>query len=74
MEMKLKFANIRTFGSEKSFTTTLQVLEFFSTFSALKFNNKKTEVLWIVSCTGCKDQLSPEKNLRWVKAKTKWGP
>ena len=56
-------------GSEKSFTAALSDLELFSTISGLKLNNKKTEVLWIDSCTGREDQLSPEKNLKWVKDK-----
>ena len=34
-------------------------------------NNKKTEALWIGSYTGPTDQLCPEKNLKWVKDKTK---
>ena len=58
-------------GSEKSFTAALSDLELFSTISGLKLNNKKTEVLWIGSCTGREDQLSPEKNLKWVKDKVR---
>ena len=58
-------------GSEKSFTTAWHDLELFSTISGLKLNNKKTEVLWIGSCTGREDQLSPEKNLKWAKDKVR---
>ena len=39
-------------GSQKFFTTALYDLKRFSIFSRLKLNNKKTEVLWISSCTG----------------------
>ena len=58
-------------GSEKSLTDALSDLELFSTISGLKLNNKKTEALWIGSYTGRADQLCPEKNLKWVKDKTK---
>jgi len=59
--------------SEKSPTVALHDLEPFSTIhvSGLKLNNKKTEALWIGSYTGREDQLSPEKNLKWVKDKIK---
>ena len=56
-------------GSEKSLTSALHDLELFSTISGLKLNNKKTEGLWIGSYTGRDDQLSPKKNLKWVKIK-----
>ena len=46
-------------------------LELFSTISGLKLNSKKTEALWIGCYTGRVDQLCPEKNLKWVKDKTK---
>ena len=46
-------------------------MELFSTISGLKRNNKKTEALWVGSYTGRTDQLCPEKNLKWVKDKTK---
>ena len=52
MEMKLKLANMR---SEKSFIAALHDLELFNTISGLKLNNKKTEALWIGSCTGRED-------------------
>ena len=58
-------------GFEKSFTAALHDLELFSTISGLKLNNKKTEVLWIGSCTGREDRLSPEKNLKWAKDKVR---
>ena len=61
-------------GSEKSLTSALHDLELFSTIHAisdLKLNNKKTEALWIRSNTGRVDQLCPEKNLKWIKDKTK---
>ena len=59
--------------SEKSPTVALHDLEPFSTIhvSGLKLNNKKTEALWIGFYTGREDQLSPEKNLKWVKDKVK---
>ena len=66
MEVKLKLANM---PSEKSFIAALHDLERFSIISGLKLNNKKKEVLWIGPCTGREDQLSPEKNLKWVKDK-----
>ena len=59
-------------GSEKSLTSALHDLELFSTISGLKLNNKKTEArLWIGSNTYRVDQLCPEKNLKWIKDKTK---
>ena len=74
-EIKIsQYANDTTIilnGSEKSFTCALLDLELFSTISGLKLNNKKTEALWIGSYTGRVDQLCPEKNLKWVKDKTK---
>ena len=59
-------------GSEKSLTDALRDLELFSTISGLTPNNKTTEALWVGSYTGRADQLCPEKNLKWVKDKTKY--
>ena len=44
----------------------LQDLEQFGSISGLRLNNKKTEVLWIASKTGCNEVFCPEKNLKWV--------
>ena len=77
MEMKLKSANMRRtphlslMALKKCFTATLYDLELISTISGLTLNNKKTKVLWIGSCTGREDQLSPKKNLKWFKDKVR---
>lgn len=57
--------------ARKNLLRMLCDLELFSTTSGLKLNNKKTEALWIGSYTGRADQLCPEKNLKWIKDKTK---
>ena len=73
MSAKLKSASART--TLRLFSMTLKnhsrpLYTRFSIISGLNLNNKKTEVLWIGSCTG-RDQLRPEKNLKWVKDKVK---
>ena len=66
-EIKIsQFATIILDGSKESFTAALQDLEQFGSISGLRLNNKKTEVLWIGSKTGCNDVFCPEKNLMWV--------
>ena len=58
-------------GSKKSFTSALLDLELFGEISGLWLNSKKTEILWIVACTGRQDKLCPEKDLKWVTDKLK---
>ena len=48
-------------GSKKSFTSSLLDLELFGEISGLRFNSKKTEILWIGACAGSQDKLCPEK-------------
>ena len=46
-------------------------LELFGEISGLRFNSKKTEILWIGACTGRQDKLCPEKDLKRVADKRK---
>ena len=54
-------------GSQKSFTTSLKTLEFFSEVSGLRLNRKKTEAFWI----GGKANSEEKIELKWIRDKVK---
>ncbi|KAK3085674.1 hypothetical protein FSP39_006966 [Pinctada imbricata] len=56
-------------GSEQSLKSALDLLFQFSKFSGLKPNIDKTEVVWIGSKSGCKEQMS---SIRSMMEKYKW--
>ena len=62
-------------GSEKSLTSTVQILDDFNdTISGLKLNGSKTEALWIGSKIGHEQTLVSGKKfkcLKWPKYKVK---
>lgn len=58
-------------GSQKSFTTSLKTLEFFSEVSGLRLNGKKTEAFWIGGKANSEEKLCPEIELKWIRGKVK---
>ena len=58
-------------GSQKSFTTSLKTLEFFSDVSGLRLNRKKTEAFWIGGKANTEEKLCPEIELKWIRDKVK---
>ena len=58
-------------GSQKSFTTSLKTLEFFSEVSGLRLNRKKTEAFWIGGKANSEEKLCPEIELKWIRDKVK---
>ena len=58
-------------GSRESLTSSLHILDNFQRVSGLKLNNKKTKALWIGANAEKEDKLCPERDLKWVKGKTK---
>ena len=58
-------------GSKESLASSLHILDNFQRISGLKLNNKKTEALWIGANAEKEDKLCPERDLKWVKGKTK---
>ena len=74
-EIKIsQYADDTTFilnGTRDSLSTTLKMIETFSSMSGLRRNSKKTEALWIGSTAGNKEKLLPEKNFKWPENKVK---
>ena len=58
-------------GSQKSFTTSLKTLEFFSEISGLRLNRKKKEAFWIGGKANSEEKLCPEIELKWMRDKVK---
>ena len=52
-------------GSESSLQSALNVLEIFGTYSGLKVNKEKTQIVWIGSKKGNTQKLCQHANLKW---------
>jgi exonuclease III len=52
-------------GSEESFCEAIRVLEAFTTFSGLKMNTEKTQVIWIGSLKKSRKRYLRDKNFCW---------
>ena len=52
-------------GSESSLQSALNVLEIFGTYSSLKVNKEKTQIVWIGSKKGNTQKLCQHANLKW---------
>ena len=52
-------------GSETSLQSALNVLEIFGTYSGLKVNKEKTQIVWIGSKKGNTQKICQHANLKW---------